>query len=69
MTSPGGKGVLHQAFEGLANNVERRYGDTQSGASRKELEEYMGECPARPAGAAAAAGGLAVTVGKSPSTR
>ena len=42
---PRGKGVLHQAFEGLANNVERRYRDTQSDASRKELEEYMGECP------------------------
>ena len=42
---PRGKGVLRQAFEGLANNVERRYRDTQSDASRKELEEYMGECP------------------------
>ena len=42
---PRGKGVLYQAFEGLANNVERRYRDTQSDASRKELEEYMGECP------------------------
>ena len=42
---PRGKGVLCQAFEGLANNVERRYRDTQSDASRKELEEYMGECP------------------------
>ena len=42
---PRGKGVLQQAFEGLANNVERRYRDTQSDASRKELEEYMGECP------------------------
>ena len=42
---PRGKGVLYQPFEGLANNVERRYRDTQSDASRKELEEYMGECP------------------------
>ena len=42
---PRGKGVLCQAFEGLANNVERRYRDTQSDASRKELEEYMDECP------------------------
>ena len=42
---PRGKGVLHQAFEGLATNVERRYRETQSDASRKELEEYMAECP------------------------
>ena len=37
--------MLHQAFEGLATNVERRYRETQSDASRKELEEYMAECP------------------------
>ena len=42
---PRGKGVLPQAFAGLATNVERRYRETQSDASRKELEEYMAECP------------------------
>ena len=42
---PRGKGVLHQAFEGVCNNVERRYKETQSDASRKELEETMSECP------------------------
>ena len=42
---PRGKGVLHQAFEGVCNNVERRYRETQSDASRKELEETMSECP------------------------
>ncbi|MBQ9393800.1 MAG: excinuclease ABC subunit UvrA [Oscillospiraceae bacterium] len=42
---PRGKGVLHQPFEGIANNVERRYRETQSEYSKKELEELMGECP------------------------
>ena len=65
---PRGKGVLHQAFEGLANNVERRYRDTQSDASRKELEEYMGECPCpacqgqrlRPEALAVTVGGMSI---------
>ncbi len=42
---PRGKGVLRQPFEGIANNVERRYRETQSDASKKELEELMAECP------------------------
>ena len=42
---PRGKGVLKQAFEGICNNLERRYKETQSDASRKELEELMSECP------------------------
>ena len=42
---PRGKGVLHQPFEGIANNVERRYRETQSDSSKKELEELMAECP------------------------
>ena len=42
---PRGKGVLKQAFEGICNNIERRYKETQSDASRKELEELMNECP------------------------
>ena len=42
---PRGKGVLKQAFEGICNNIERRHKETQSDASRKELEELMSECP------------------------
>ncbi|MCI9122096.1 MAG: excinuclease ABC subunit UvrA [Oscillibacter sp.] len=42
---PRGKGVLYQPFEGICNNVERRYRETQSDASKRELEELMAECP------------------------
>ena len=42
---PRGKGTLHQAFEGICNNLERRYKETQSDAMRRELEECMSECP------------------------
>ena len=42
---PRGKGVLYQPFEGVVNNLERRFEETQSEASKKEIEEYMGECP------------------------
>ena len=38
---PRGKGVLYQPFEGICNNVERRYQETQSDASKRELEELM----------------------------
>jgi len=63
---PRGKGVLHQPFEGICNNVERRFRDTQSDASRKELEETMSECPC-PAcqGKRLKMESLAVTVGGS----
>ncbi len=40
-----GKGVLRQPFEGLVNNIERRYRDTQSQSMREEYEEYMGQYP------------------------
>ena len=40
-----GSGTLMQPFEGIANNVERRYRETQSDYSRKELEECMSESP------------------------
>ncbi|MBQ9852457.1 MAG: excinuclease ABC subunit UvrA [Ruminiclostridium sp.] len=40
-----GQGTFSQAFEGILNNVERRFMETQSDASRKELEECMSECP------------------------
>ena len=42
---PRGKGVLYQPFEGIVNNLERRYQETQSESVRAELEECMSECP------------------------
>ena len=42
---PRGKGTLYQAFEGIAPNLERRYRETQSEASKKEIEEYLADCP------------------------
>ena len=38
---PRGKGVLYQPFEGICNNLERRYLETQSDTSKRELEETM----------------------------
>ena len=40
-----GQGTLHQAFEGVVNNLERRYRETQSDAMRRDLEECMSERP------------------------
>ncbi|MBQ4039959.1 MAG: excinuclease ABC subunit UvrA, partial [Oscillospiraceae bacterium] len=40
-----GKGTLSQPFEGIINNLERRYKETQSIAMRWELEQYMSEHP------------------------
>ena len=40
-----GQGTLHQAFEGICNNLERRYKETQSDAMRRDLEECMSESP------------------------
>ena len=42
---PRGKGTLHQAVEGICNNLERRYKETQSDTMRRELEDCMSECP------------------------
>ena len=42
---PRGKGVLTQPFEGIVNNIERRYKETQSMSMRWELENYMAEHP------------------------
>ncbi len=42
---PRGKGVLYQPFEGICANIERRYQETQSDYSKRELEELMAECP------------------------
>ena len=40
-----GMGVLEQPFEGILNNISRRYRETQSDAVRKELEECMSSAP------------------------
>ncbi len=65
---PRGKGVLYQAFEGVANNLERRLQETQSDASKREIEEFMNECPCpdchgqrlRPEALAVTVGGLSI---------
>jgi len=65
---PRGKGVLYQGFEGICNNLERRYHETQSDASKKEIEEFMGECPCpdcqgrrlRPEALAVTVGGMSI---------
>jgi len=61
---PRGKGVLYQPFEGVINNLTRRYQETQSDGVRSELEECMSErpCPAC-AGRRLRRESLAVTVG------
>ena len=40
-----GMGVLEQPFEGIINNISRRFRETQSDAARKELEECMASAP------------------------
>ena len=42
-----GGGTYNTAFEGVINNLMRRYRDTNSESSRNEIEEYMSEieCP------------------------
>ena len=40
-----GMGVLEQPFEGVLNNISRRFRETQSDAARKELEECMASAP------------------------
>ena len=40
-----GMGVLEQPFEGIMNNISRRYRETQSDSVRKELEECMSSAP------------------------
>lgn len=42
-----GSGTYMTAFEGIANNIERRYKETQSDWSRAELEQFMStvKCP------------------------
>ena len=38
-----GYGTLRQPFEGIVNNLERRYKETQSNSMRSEIEGCMGE--------------------------
>lgn len=42
-----GSGTLRNSFEGIVNNLERRYKETQSSAMRWEIEQCMSEhiCP------------------------
>ena len=40
-----GMGVLEQPFEGILNNIARRFRETQSDSARKELEECMASAP------------------------
>ena len=40
-----GMGVLEQPFEGILNNISRRYRETQSDSARKELEEFIATAP------------------------
>ncbi len=40
-----GYGVIKREFEGIVNNLERRYKETQSPAMRADIEECMSETP------------------------
>ena len=63
---PRGKGTLYQPFEGIINNLERRYRETQSDAMKREIEECMSECPCPECqGRRLKREALAVTVGES----
>ncbi len=44
-SSDRGQGSYTQPFEGIIKNLERRYRDTQSEYSRREIEESMAEIP------------------------
>ena len=64
---PRGKGVLHQPFEGIVNNLERRYRETQSDAMKREIEECMSQSPCPDCGGKRLRReALAVTVGGIP---
>ena len=59
-----GYGVIKREFEGIVNNLERRYKETQSPAMRSDIEECMSEvaCP-ECGGRRLRKSALAVTVG------
>ena len=59
-----GGGKYFAAFEGIVNNLERRYKETKSDYSRNEIEAYMNECNCPDCkGARLRPESLAVTVG------
>lgn len=59
-----GEGFYDIAFEGILKNVERRYKETYSEASKAEFEEFMRITPCRACkGQRLKAGALAVTIG------
>lgn len=60
-----GEGFYDVAFEGIIKNVERRYRETYSEASKAEFEEFMRITPCRACkGQRLKPGALAVTVGE-----
>ena len=59
-----GFGVIQREFEGIVNNLERRYKETQSPAMRSDIEECMAEIPCPDCGGRRLKqSALAVTVG------
>lgn len=59
-----GSGTYMTAFEGIVNNLERRYKETTSDWARKDIEQYMTTCPCPDCkGARLKPAPLAVTVG------
>lgn len=59
-----GSGTYMTEFEGIINNLERRYRETTSDWSRKDIEQYMTACPCPDCkGARLKPAPLAVTVG------
>ena len=59
-----GGGTYYAAFEGVVNNLERRYKETKSDWARSEIEGYMNECNCPDCkGARLRPESLAVTVG------
>ncbi|MBP5167091.1 MAG: excinuclease ABC subunit UvrA [Oscillospiraceae bacterium] len=59
-----GVGTFYQPFEGIINNIERRYRETQSPSMRSELEQFMSDYPCPDCGGKRLKDvSLAVTVG------
>ena len=59
-----GYGVIRREFEGIVNNLERRYRETQSPSMRADIEECMSETPCPECqGKRLKKSALAVTVG------
>ena len=59
-----GGGAFYSDFEGVINNLERRYRESKSDYSRREIESYMNECSCPDCkGTRLKAEALAVTVG------